>query len=234
MYANNYKSTHLNMNKAPKFLISGSDTDIGKTRIGGLLARVLGTRYDRVQFIKVLQTGVNNEDHGDAQEAALLAQPTLLETHTLIRFKAPLAPLAAAEKEKKALSLNDLLQAVKTLPACDIQLLEGAGGLAVPLEKSGKDWTDFARLISVDGVILVVADRLGAINQARLVWHYACSHRLKAGVILNQVTLAQESVRIANRKGILQSGIPIWGSLRHNAKELELCCDLSSLIADLK
>jgi dethiobiotin synthetase len=124
-----------------------------------------------------------------------------------------MAPLAAAADAGIEISLTKLIAAVRALPDCDWRVLETAGGIAVPIDPCGSDWADFARAIKVDFVVCVVDDRLGAINQARLVASYCHAKGiLGAGVWLNAAHSDPDSaVAAANRAGLASCGLPVWG-----------------------
>ncbi len=187
--------------------IAGSDTGIGKTRVTGLLAALLPLSGESVQIVKPVETGVTAGDDGDADRAAAYARSARsdgirVETHTLRRFPEPLAPLAAAQRAGAALEADTLLAEIDRLPASDWRLIEGAGGLAVPLGRDGSDWSDFAAALPGAHVILVVPDRLGAINQARLTAFYAEGKRLGYSLWLNENIPVDRAVREANRDGV--------------------------------
>ena len=87
---------------------------------------------------------------------------------TLASFPMALSPPAAAAKAGVPLSMEALVEKLATLPEADWRICEGAGGIATPLDGQGRDWADFAVAIRAEAVMIVVADRLGAINQGRL------------------------------------------------------------------
>jgi dethiobiotin synthetase len=96
---------------------------------------------------------------------------------------------------------------VRRLPAVDCRLIEGAGGLAVPLDEAGHDWADFARAIRADATLLVVEDRLGAINQGRLLAAYAKSKRLPRPLfLLNRIRPLAPAIQSSNREGFRAAG----------------------------
>lgn len=144
---------------------------------------------------------------GPTENSALFARSSRdkglkIEAYTLRRFPEPLAPVAAAALAGEALDPDSLLAEINRLPDCDWRLIEGAGGLAVPLDRSGRDWADFAAALPGVHVVLVVPDRLGAINQARLTAHYARSKGLDCSLWLNETVPADRAVRDANREGV--------------------------------
>ena len=116
-------------------LVSGSDTGIGKTHVVGALARLLRDRGAAVRIVKPVETGRGESEVacGDATTAARMAGLSEESAHTPLRFVSPLAPRAAAEAEGRALVWADLVDGVEATPGCDWRIIEGAGGLAVPL-----------------------------------------------------------------------------------------------------
>src|SRR5207253_2339955 len=149
------------------------------------LARQLVADGSRGQIVKAVETGAPAE--GDAAFARRLAGDAAarVETFTLASFTAPLAPSTAARVEGKEIFFADLLAKLRALPPCDWRVVEGAGGIATPLDAEARDWADFAAALAPDAVVIVVPDRLGAINQARLAHARAAAPGLPAGVWLN-------------------------------------------------
>lgn len=199
-------------------LVSGSGTGIGKTHVVAALASVARQHGRNVQIVKPVQTGVAPHESTDADIAAGLAEAPSQSAVTLQRFSAALAPLAAAAEQHATFDANALAQQVRALPDVDLRLVEGAGGLAVPLASAGWDWVDFAASIRADAVVLVVPDELGAINQSRLVHHYLTTRsreNVPGGIILNALRPAPENVHQSTRAALADAGIPLWGELSH-------------------
>ena len=197
--------------------VTGSDTGVGKTRVAGWIARALATSGS-VQVIKPVESGAGEGRPADASVAAgHWAKP-----HTLLSLPLPLAPLAAAAAAGVGLSLDDLLDRLAALPAADHRVIEGAGGIAVPIDPDGRDWADFAAAMHPDLVVLVVEDRLGAINQARLASDYLLARlpKGKVAIWLNASARPCEvAVARANREGIAASGLRLAGESDFNAAE---------------
>ncbi len=202
------------------FLVLANDTSAGKTRVTGALAGMFAAYGHAVQIVKLVETGVEPGAPGDADTAATQARETAalfgrtarITTHTLFSFLAPLAPVVAATREKKSFNKTLLNDALTALPddGADVRILETAGGLAVPIDSDGTDWADFARELAPDATVIVIEDRLGAINQARLVAAYAKSKNIaKAGFWLNATTETPADVRAANRTHLAPTGMPI-------------------------
>lgn len=205
-----------------KILITAHDTEVGKTRVTGALARALTGLGKSVEIVKAVQSGVPQGESGDADWAlSQVADAQLASAITLFSYEAPLAPVQAAEAEGDELSFSKVLNALQALPeATDVQLIEGAGGIAVPLEHSGKDYADLARELDVDFMVIVIQNRMGSMNQTRLTYSYA-PKSIPAGIIFNDVTVDEDpAVTATNYETLTNLGIPIWGHVKHNAVDI--------------
>lgn len=194
-------------------LVSGSGTGIGKTWVARALVRhfeARGTRH--LQVIKPVETGVRPGCPEDAPfvAAGLAAHATL---HTCAE---PMAPLEAALREGQPLDFAALVRETRARSGTGVTLVEGAGGLGVPLAEDGRDWADFALAIEAEAVVLVVPNRLGMINHWRLLCHYAQRRGLRAGAVLNVLEDVAEPIDQANRKWLARSCLPWWGTLSDN------------------
>ncbi len=189
-------------------LVTGTDTGVGKTRVTAALARLLVADDEGVvQLVKPVETGRPPLAGGDAEFARSLVPCRTVTAHTLRRYAAPLAPLAAAAAEGASYDFDALADECRGLPACDWRIVEGAGGVAVPLADDGRDWLDFAAAIEADVVVLVVPDRLGAINQARLAHAYAVQRGVSPLVWLNGFEPVSAEVAASNRAGLRAMGL---------------------------
>ncbi len=203
-------------NAARTFFVTGSDTGIGKTRVAAAIARLLARPNMRIQFVKPVETGRTPNEPGDADSSRRASRLPTASAITLLRYPLPIAPCAAAAAEGSVFSLDLLLEQWQKLPPADLRIVEGAGGLAVPLDSGGRDWTDFARAITTDRIVLVVPDRLGAINQARLTAAYAKRIGKPAGLWLNEVEAQSDEVRRSNRDAL--EAVPLIASQRFGAE----------------
>ena len=196
--------------------ISGNDTGIGKTWVVRSLVTLLSQNGSSVQVVKPVQTGVLSGDIGDVDFAIDKSKASGTIWHS---FSLPLAPLTAAAHEGASLSLEQLCQAKEELPETDWCLIEGAGGLAVPIDPKGYDWADFAHYIAADCVLLVVENRLGAINQSRLLDAYAHSKKLPAGFWLNEIQAQDKTVHQSNLEALHSLKAPLYAIQRFNDRE---------------
>ena len=134
-----------------RFVVSGTDTDIGKTVFAAALAGALGARY-----WKPVQAGTEPET--DSRTVARLAGvETLPEAY---RFKLAASPHQAAAAEGVTIATDALS------PPPGPVVIEGAGGLMVPLTRTTLNIDVFARWGLP--LILCAATRLGTINHTLL------------------------------------------------------------------
>lgn len=103
-------------------------------------------------------------------------------------LRTPLAPVVAAERERVSIDVEVLVRCYERVAAAhDVTLIEGAGGLLVPLT-----WTvtyaEFAQRLGVP-ILVIVGARLGAINHALLTIRYAQSIGLRVlGYVMNTLS----------------------------------------------
>lgn len=199
--------------------VSGSDTDVGKTWVVAAIARELRDRNESVQIVKPVQTGAGNGKESDVAIIQRHVEYSDLEVYTLLSYALPIAPVAAARRERKSLKLDAIVSRLEALPRDkDWRIIEGAGSLATPIAEDGEDWADFAIAIGLDRIVLVVDNRVGGIGQSRLAYSFAASKGLESGIILNESREQDPVHKSATEEGIRESGIPLLGSLGYKEK----------------
>ena len=147
--------------------IAGIDTNIGKTVSTGLLVRTLLTAGYSVVTQKVAQTGCTGiaediQEHRKLMGTGLYPADKKGTTCPYV-FPKPCSPHLAAELAQTQIDTETITQATKSLVAeFDHVLLEGVGGLMVPLTRS----STFLDYLQIQGypLILVSSSRLGSIN----------------------------------------------------------------------
>lgn len=151
--------------------VGGIDTDVGKSYVTGLFARYLVQQGQRVTTLKLVQTGCTEISDDIRLHRQLMGVP-LSEfdrdgTTCPYLFPYPASPLLAARMVGKVIEAQVLDRAMTTLQAqYDWLLVEGAGGLLVPLNPELLLLDYFAaRQLPM---LLVCSPRLGSINHIRL------------------------------------------------------------------
>jgi dethiobiotin synthetase len=146
------------------FLVSGTDTGIGKTFCGCGLIRAARAAGVKCSGMKPFCTG----DTSDVELIAA-ASGNDIPHHLLnpVWLRPPLAPYAAAMLENRPIDITAVKEAYHELAAKhDLVLVEGAGGLLVPILRD-YNFRDLAIDLNL-GVILVAPNRLGVINHVLL------------------------------------------------------------------
>lgn len=156
--------------KSNVIFISGIHTDAGKSYATGWLARKLMDEGKRVATLKFIQTGnVGHSEDIDVHRAIMgCTLPEDAEGITAPQiFSYPCSPQLAAEIDGRPIDFNAIDEAIATLSErYDIVLVEGAGGLMVPL--TDDFWTiDYIASRGLP-VALVTNGTLGSINHTLL------------------------------------------------------------------
>lgn len=151
--------------------VSGIDTGIGKTVATGLLARAYAEQGVRVITQKLVQTGCADASEDIAKHRRLMGVPAFDEDRQGLTCPAvfPLAasPHLAAEQAGRPLDIDQVLRCTAELATrYPVVLVEGAGGVCVPLTRTLTTLDLLAR--TRWPVILVSSARLGSINHTLL------------------------------------------------------------------
>lgn len=151
--------------KPPVIFVTGSDTGAGKTVFAAHLVQHLRRLGCRVVGLKPLCSG--GRDDARALRAAAGKVLSLDEVNPW-HFRAPLAPLLAARKESRRVYLPQVVKHVRAVSQrFEWVVVEGAGGLLSPL---GEDFDSRDLIVALRALpVIVCPNRLGAVNQARLV-----------------------------------------------------------------
>jgi dethiobiotin synthetase len=195
--------------------VTGTDTGIGKTVVSCALAaraRQLGLR---VAAMKPLESGLTERpvldgrvqsdgerlrDAAGGTDDLALVRPYALEE--------PLAPMVAAQRAGVTIDLAVLDAARDQLARDrDLLLVEGAGGLLVPIT----DMVSYATLFRRWGgdVVVVAGNRLGVINHVLLTVRVAEAEGLTVrGIVLTALTDGDPTVAEATNYDALATLLP--------------------------
>lgn len=172
--------------------ITGTDTGVGKTLVVAALASFLKSEGVNVGIMKPIESGCPRQGEKLVpQDALFLSEVTGceddLELINPCRLEAPLAPSLAAEREGVEINIGKLVECFQIMKEKhDFILVEGAGGLLVPLRERYLI-SDLIQLFQIP-LLIVAASRLGAINHTLLTVRCAQSLKIEVvGVILNNL-----------------------------------------------
>ncbi|MDU0477638.1 dethiobiotin synthase [Staphylococcus chromogenes] len=192
-------------------IVTGTNTDVGKTIATAALALAYKKAGLEVIGIKPAQTG-EPDGRGDAHTLAQLAG---IDTYDFARYPEPLAPnLAARRARLPQLELADTAARIRHFDAPGrVVLVEGAGGLLVRLADS---WTlaDLAQELAAP-VVVVTSTGLGSLNLAELTVEAAQNRGLEVlGLIGGRLPVEPDLATALNLSEFHNvTGVPYLGSI---------------------
>ena len=209
--------------------ITGTNTGVGKTYVGAMIAQALLKSGQRVGVYKPVESGCRREEDSlFAADANLLwhaaGQPGTLQNVCPQCFEAALAPPLAAAQEGKTVVHHLLRSGFEYWrERSDIVLVEGAGGLMSPLSDS-----DYNIGIAKDlglPLVVVAANELGTINATlqTLITARSLAPELSiAGVVLNQTQVLSEDQSTTSNAKELRSHleVPLLATVDHQQQTL--------------
>lgn len=168
--------------------VTATDTDVGKTVVTAGLAAIMQSLGYKAGVLKPLQTGA-------VSQGSFLISPDLafikkidpyVSTHASYVLKTPSAPYIASEIEGVPIDLDVILRDyVKMNQKCDTVIVEGSGGLLVPVGPNLL-MSDVIKKLNLPAVI-VARPNLGTINHTLLTINNAKQLGVNiSGVIINK------------------------------------------------
>jgi dethiobiotin synthetase len=187
--------------------VTATDTGVGKTVLAGAICAVLRARGERVAAYKPVVTGTAEPEPGVPPDHVLLATCTgqRPEQVTARTFGPAVSPhLAAAEAPLDPAALEAAASAAA--PPDGVLVVEGIGGLLVPLDGHGYDIRALARALGLP-VVIAARPGLGTINHTLLTIEAAWSAGLDVrGVVLTPWPDAPSAAERSNAATIASLG----------------------------
>jgi len=200
--------------------VTGTDTGVGKTFVACALATALRQRGRRVAVMKPVETGVEDGPADALALRAAAADPAPLDDICPYRLRAPLAPAVAARLEGVTIDVARLVALVaRRRQEADMLLVEGAGGLLVPLDER-TTWAELAVRTGLP-LLIVGANRLGTVNHCALTARVAAAAGLAVhGFVLSQPAAETDASAATNAETIATlTGLRCLRVLPHCARE---------------
>ncbi|MEW6740074.1 MAG: dethiobiotin synthase [Nitrospirota bacterium] len=216
--------------------ITGTDTGVGKTIVSAAIIRALIKKGIRVGAMKPVETGckksaVRKENDLIPSDGMFLKEMAGMDDSidlvTPIRFENPLAPMVASELEKIPVEINNIFDAYDVLSKkYDFMVVEGVGGLLVPIAKSSQQSavssqqskkkdskayfvSDLIKDLELP-VIVVARPALGTINHTLLTVNYALREGINVlGVIINFNNPPENSLAEKTNPDVLKELCPV-------------------------
>lgn len=203
-------------------VVTGTNTDVGKTVVTAALATLAATRGTSVAVVKPAQTGVAPDEPGDLATVRQLAGVT--DLHEYARYPDPLSPAAAARRSGvPPLDFDDTVRRVQELAdSRRLVLVEGAGGLLVRNDEDGSTLADLAHALKAP-VLLVAHPNLGTLNIAALTLEAMAARGLDlAGVVLGSWPAEPDLAMRSNIRDLETiAARPLAGALPEGAGRLD-------------
>ncbi len=199
------------------FFLTGTDTGVGKTLVAAVLAYLMVQKGYNVGVAKPFESGVSDPTTlGEDGRLLQWASSCRDAVHciTPYRLSEPLAPAFAARREGIDIDWPHVVASIRDGQGrCDFQLVEGAGGLLVPLA-GNRLVADLAKELDLP-LLIVARAGLGTINHTLLTLESARTRGLKvAGWIINGLSAAANVAEQHAAEEISRlTDIPCWGVL---------------------
>ena len=227
------------MNKG--FFITGTDTGIGKTVVAEGLIRALKAKGLSVCPMKPVESGCSRKkgELFPPDAVTLLKASGVDETLDAVnpyRLRNPLAPSVAAEIEGIKIEKKKIISACNRFSKkYDITVVEGAGGIMVPIYKKYL-FLDLAVDLGLP-LLIVARPGLGTINHTLLTIEAARSRGLDiAGIVINYAMKTRNGLPEKTSPEVIEKlgGVPVLGIVpyieralrRNNGKIFEQITDL--------
>lgn len=204
------------MSDFPKAVfITGTDTGVGKTIVSAAIAWILKQSGKKVAVMKPVQTGTDLGGLIDIEFVQkVIGTDYPLEEVCPYRFPHPVAPSVAAKLAGVEIDLEKIKSAFyKLAENHDVVVVEGAGGLLVPITDDYL-MSDLAFDLELP-LVVVARPSLGTLNHTLLTVECAQARRLKVlGIVINKFPSDPDIAERTNPELIIKmAGKPIVGVL---------------------
>jgi dethiobiotin synthetase len=168
--------------------ITATGTGVGKTWLASALATACMQRGKRVVAIKPIETGVDPDPLDALELARACGDESLATAKGLYRAKDPLAPYAIEKRGGPSIgSLRALTKRVRELgAAADYTIVEGIGGVLVPLDRE-RTIADLAAQLDLQ-TVLVARNALGVLSYTLTAFEALRKRKVSVrAIVLNHV-----------------------------------------------
>ncbi len=210
--------------------ITGTDTNVGKTVVAAAMAAFLREKGKSVGVMKPLESGCLSGVRPKGKNKLLTKSDSLylkemaeskddLDLINTYAFAAALAPGVAAALEGVEISLAKIYENFSKLALIhEIMIVEGAGGLLVPITPN-KLVIDLIKMFKAQ-VLVVGRAGLGTVNHTLLTLSYLEKEKIEvAGVVLNHLSAEDDLSAQYNLKTLQAwTRVPLWGEFPYLKK----------------
>ena len=206
-----------------KIFITGTDTSVGKTVVTASLAHCLSSKHENISVVKPVQTGTSTQPVLDIDFVyKVMNRDFQFEDHCFYSFSEPLSPKTAADLEKSDIDTDYIKSKIAAqVKLSDLVIIEGAGGLLVPITANYL-MADLAKDLR-SPIIIVTRPDLGTINHTLLTVESAKKRGIEIlGIVINNFPLVPEDCEKTNPAEIIRlTGLPVIGVI-HEDKMIDV------------
>lgn len=199
----------------PTLMVLGTDTEVGKTRVVSSLFGYLSQKNESVITQKWVQTG-QDDDIAVHDQQRCSDDNFPVSDRVPYRFKKPASPHLA--DTDRCIRFEVIEASLRRLQAAyHWVIVEGTGGVMVPMNEDDL-YIDWVKRLDLR-VILVVANRVGAINHSLLSVNALNQYGISClGLVFNQVLADLDQAVLADNPRIISqlTGLPVLGSFGYN------------------
>ena len=154
------------------YFITATNTNVGKTKASEVFLRYFSSKGKSVGYFKPIETGVSDipEDGSKMFNLAKKLNPKFeqLNINDIVPYQFKLAAAPFVAKQNNIISIEFIKEKITYLQKfCDVLIIEGAGGLLVPINKN-YFIKDLIKDINPIKTFLIVPSHLGSINDTLL------------------------------------------------------------------
>jgi dethiobiotin synthetase len=166
------------------YFITATNTDVGKTKASEIFLNKFASQNKKVGYFKPIETGVLEKPLDGTLmfdlAKSLNSDFNKLNINDIVpyQFKLPAAPFVA-NKNNINIDINFIKEKINYLHQfCDVLIIEGAGGLYVPIKKD-YFMIDLIKDINPTNTFLIVPSKLGSINETMLNIDFLSKNKIK-------------------------------------------------------
>jgi dethiobiotin synthetase len=205
---------------------------VGKTFVSAGIACALRARGIGVGVMKPAETGCRSRDGKLLPEDAMTLMRSAEATDPLdlvnpYRFRAPLAPMVAAQQEGRTIEIGKIREAFRVLTKKhEFLIIEGAGGIMVPLT-SRTSYLDLAVEMRLP-VLIIARPDLGTINHTLLTITALRAKKVNiAGIVFNHSRDGRQGPAERTNPAVIErlSGVPVLGQVRYGQEDFDSLAD---------
>lgn len=220
----------------PGIFITGTDTEIGKTRVACAILNTLNKQNIKTAAMKPVASGaelihgqLKNDDASNLREASSVKLPYELINPYV--FKTPASPHIAAGLNNQQIEIDNIVSSYHAITTqSEFVVVEGVGGWLAPLNET-QTVADMAIALKLP-VVLVVGMRLGCLNHALLTAQHIQNCHLKftgwiANCVVGNFPYLEENINTLRNR----IGAPLLARLDHDKENF--CAEYEKSISSL-